>query len=406
MSFAKQAFLCLLLAGVALGGWFVYENPQMVGLARESAGDTAPRSAAAGNRIPGLIGGRGAVNVITATVATDESGETLTALGTARAARSVTIFPQVTGIVEEIAFNPGGPVDAEETLIRLEAAEQRVARDRARVALQQAEDTLARSRTLAESKTISNVALSDAETAVQLAEIEVRTAEIELDRRRIEAPFGGVTGLTDLSVGDLVSSTTPITTLDDLSTVRVDFEVPERWAGRIAQGQSIVATAQALPGSRFEGSIDGIDNRIDGVTRTLRLEAELRNEGDALKTGMAIMVELAFAGDRQLSVPTLSVQWDRGGSFVWKVVDGAARRAGVDIVRRQSGVVVVLGDLEAGDAVVVEGIQRLREGALVAEVGKEPLLVEDGDVPAGDAPSAEKPPAVSGGEPAPTRVRS
>ena len=121
---------------------------------------------------------------------------------------------------------------------------------------------------------------------------------------------------------------------------------------------------------------------------------------------MAIMVELAFAGDRQLSVPTLSVQWDRGGSFVWKVVDGAARRAGVDIVRRQSGVVVVLGDLQAGDAVVVEGIQRLREGAVVAEVGEEPLLVEDGDVPAGDTPSAEEPPAVSGGEPARTRVRS
>jgi RND family efflux transporter MFP subunit len=403
MSLAKQAFLCILLVGAALAGWFAYENPQMVGLARESADEAAPRAAA--NRIPGLIGGRGAVNVITAAVATDEGGETITALGTAKAARSVTLFPQVTGIVEEIAFNPGGPVDAEETLIRLEAAEQRVARDRARVALQQAEDALARSRTLAESKTISNVALSDAETAVQLAEIEVRTAEIELDRRRIEAPFGGVTGLTDLSLGDLVSNTTPITTLDDLSTIRVGFEVPERWAGRIVQGQPILATAQALPASRFEGSIVGIDNRIDEVTRTLRLEAELRNEGDALKTGMAIMVELAFDGDRQLSVPTLSVQWDRRGSFVWKVVDGAARRAGIDIVRRQSGVVVVLGELEAGDKVVVEGIQRLREGAAVVDVGEDPTLVEDGNVPAGAAPSAPEP-AISGGEPARTRVRS
>ncbi len=403
MSSAKQAFLCILLAGAGLAGWFVYENPQTVGLARESTGAAAPRSGGAGNNIPGLIGGRGAVNVITAAVATDESGETLTALGTARAAQSITLYPQVTGMVAEVLFTPGEEVAAGDVLVRLDSDEQQVAVDRARIALEQARATVERSATLAESRTISPVALSDAETAAQLAEVELRTAEIELERRSIKAPFAGFTGLTDLSLGDLVSSTTPITTLDDLSTIRVEFEVPERWAGRIAQGQAIMATAQALPGSRFAGSIDGIDNRIDGVTRTLRLEAELRNEGDALKTGMAIMVELAFAGDRQLSVPTLSVQWDRNGSFVWKVVDGAARRAGIDIVRRQSGVVVVLGELQAGDKVVVEGIQRLREGAAVAEVGEEPRLMKDGDVPA--VPSAEEP-AVSGGEPGRMRVRS
>jgi RND family efflux transporter MFP subunit len=405
MSFAKQVFLCVVLAAAAFAGWFVYENPQMVGLARESAGENAPRAGAGSNRIPGLIGGRGAVNVITAAVATDEGGETLVALGTAKATRSITLFPQVTGMVAEISFTPGEAVEAGDVLIRLDSDEQQVAVDRARIALQQAEAAVERSATLAESKTISPVALSDAETTAQLAEVELRSAAIELERRSIAAPFAGFTGLTDLSLGDLVSSTTPVTTLDDLSTIRVGFEVPERWAGRITQGQAIEASAQALPGSRFEGSIVGIDNRIDEVTRTLRLEAELRNEGDALKTGMAITVELAFAGDQHLSVPTLSVQWDRGGSFVWKVVDGGARRAGIDIVRRQSGVVMVVGELQAGDKVVVEGIQRLREGATVTEVGEEPALLEEGDSPGDDGPAAEEP-AVSGGEPARTRVRS
>ena len=78
----------------------------------------------------------------------------------------------------------------------------------------------------------------------------MRTAEIELERRTIAAPFAGVTGLTDLSLGDLVSSTTPVTTLDDLSTIRVEFEVPERWAGRVAQGQAIERDRPGAAGLR------------------------------------------------------------------------------------------------------------------------------------------------------------
>jgi RND family efflux transporter MFP subunit len=224
--------------------------------------------------------------------------------------------------------------------------------------------------------------------------------EIALDRRSIKAPFAGTTGLSEIAIGDLVSNATAMTTLDDLSTIRVDFEVPERWAGRITQGQTVMASAQALPGSRFEGRITGIDNRIDPATRTLRLRAELQNPDAVLKTGMAIKVALDFASDRQLAVPTLSVQWDRNGSFVWKIVENAARRAAIDIVRRESGIVIVQGEIAAGDRVVVEGVQRLREGAATNEVGEAPTLVG----PAGATPD-ESAPAVSGAE-APRRVRS
>ena len=147
---------------------------------------------------------------------------------------------------------------------------------------------------------------------------------------RVRAPFAGIVGLTDISVGDLVNNTTAITTLDDLSTVRVDFEVPERWAGRISEGQPITASAQALPGSQFSGKITGIDNRVDATTRTLRLQADLANFGGLLKTGMAIMVSLEFDPNEELAVPSLAVQWDRRGSFVWKIVGRrrAPRRGG------------------------------------------------------------------------------
>ena len=380
MSLFKQALLCLVLVAAVGAGWYLYENPATLGLADESAVEADRRGAPAargGNRIPGLLGRGGAVNVITQPVETDPGGETVIALGTAKAARSVTVYPQVTGIVTDILFRPGAAVEAGEALLKLEDDEQHVVADKARVTLTQTEATLERSRTLAQSKTISDAALLEAETAAQLAEIEVRSAEIALQRRTVTAPFAGVTGLTDISVGDLVTTSAAITRLDDLSTVRVGFEVPERWAGRIERGHPITATAQGLAGSEFSGEISGIDNRIDETTRTLRLEAELANEGRALRAGMAITVTMSFETDQELAVSSLAVQWDRRGSFVWKVVDEAARRANVAIVRRESGIVIVRGEVKAGDRVVVEGVQRLRDGAMVTEVDETPAMIDD-----------------------------
>lgn len=398
MSLPKQILLCLVLLAIAAGGWYVYRSPDMIGLALESASEDGP-AAGGGNRIPGLLGAGGAVNVVTTPVVMNEGGETIIALGTAKAVRSVTLFPQVTGVVTEILFHAGERVEAGAILVRLEADEEQVALDRARVALAQANQTLARSQALAESRTISDAALIEAQTAAELAEIEVRAAEIALRRRNITAPFAGTTGLTDISVGDLVSNATEIVTLDDLSTIRVNFEVPERWAERIVPDQQIEATAQALPGAVFPGHITGIDNRIDETTRTLRLEAELENEGQALKTGMAVTVALHFESDSQLAVPTLAVQWDRRGSFVWRIAEDAAYRAEVTIIRRQSGLVIVQGDVVAGDVVVVEGIQRLREGARVEVVNQEPAMV---DPPAeGRLPETGTP--VTSGESASTR---
>jgi RND family efflux transporter MFP subunit len=409
MTYLKQALLCLVLLAAA-AGWYVYRNPETLAFARESAGPTGQGPAqgrgaggGGGNRIPGLVSG-GAVNVVTAPVEVDAGGESVLALGTAEAVRSVNIVPEVSGVVSEVLFTPGEPVEEGAVLLHLENAEQQVAVDRARVALEQARDALERAQTLARSNTVSAVALSEAETAAQLAEIELRSAEIELGRRSVAAPFAGVTGLTNISKGDFVTNTTQITTLDDLATMRVGFEVPERWAGRIALGQPIAATALALPGSEFQGRIAAIDNRVDETTRTLRLEAELDNEARTLKSGMAVNAELNFDTAEQLAVPTLSVQWDRRGSFVWKIVEGAARRAQIDILQRESGIVIVQGDLQAGDSVVVEGIQRLREGAKVAEVNVQPEIVDEPALRDGLNPAADDPPSASA--PPPARVRS
>ena len=403
MSPRNQAVVSLVLILAVAGGWYAYRNPQAVGLEsrtegqRNAGGDSGesgrgrggdPAGGSRDNRIPGLIGRGDAVNVVTSPVEMDRSGQHVMALGTAKAARSVVLYAQVSGIVASIAFKPGQTVAEGAELLRLDDDEEQATADRARIEYAQARATFERSQSLAKSKTISNVALGDAEMAAQLAENQVRLAEITARRRVVTAPFAGIIGLTDISIGDLISSSTAIATLDDLSTVRVGFEVPERWSARITEGQVISASAAALPGSSFAGKITAIDSRVDQTTRTLKLEAELQNPDQVLKAGMAITVEMDFDMADQLAVPSLAVQWDRRGSFVWKVVDGAVRRTEVAIVRRESGIVVVAGGVVAGDKVVVEGLLRLREGAKVNEVDETPTIVDESPPAAEGTPAA------------------
>ena len=358
-----------------------------------------------GRRGPGGFG-RGATLVITAEVGIDTSGLEVRAIGTAQAARAVTIFPEITGVVEEVTFASGARVETGDVLIRLNAADQMVARDLARVMLDSARSALARAERLAQSNNITSVALADARTDVARAEIDLRDAEVDLAKRSLAAPFSGTIGMTDLTIGDLVTSSKAVANLDDLSRIKVEFDVPERATGLVKVNQELTATAQALPGIRLLGAIAEIDSRVDPVSRSLRVRATLPNSDGALKPGMAIAVVLRFAGEARTEVPSLAVQWDRDGPYVWKIVAATAVRTAVDIIGRRSGSVSVVGDIALGDLVVVEGLQRLRDGGAVtqAEPASAPATVNRGGGPGpGEAGSPGGPggEAVSAGRPRP-----
>jgi RND family efflux transporter MFP subunit len=402
MSPLRQIAIVVAVLVVAGGAWVVYDRgwftsgdegasaaqPQGVGQpAGPGRGQTSGQAGGppAGRGGPGGAGG--GAPVVTAVVETDATGLEVRAVGTVAAARAVTLYPEATGVVVELTFRPGSQVAAGQPLIRLDDSEQQVAVDRARVALDAAKVTLDRSEQLARSSNITTVALNDARTAVQRAEIDLRGAELELARRTLVAPFAGTIGLTDVTVGDLVNSQKAIATLDDMSTVTVAFEVPERASGRVAVGQELTATTAALAGRGFTGNITAVDSRVDPVARTLKVEASLPNEASVLKPGMALNVVLEFPGEEHPAVPSMAVQWDRNGPYVWKVDGDTVARADVDIVGRRSGIVVVAGGvLSPGTEVVVEGLQRMREGARISRI------VEPGGPPVA-APAAGSPEA-------------
>ena len=369
MSVTRQIVLSLVVLLIAAAGWYAYDHgyfsTQQDGRVSAASAGRAGGGASGGH---GFGGGRGGpVLVVTAPVTTDDTGIDVRAVGTVAAAQEVTLYPQDSGIVVQIDFTPGTKVAKGQTLVRLDDSDQQVALDKAKIALQSAQSALDRAQKLAKSNNITTVALTDARTAQQNAEIGLKAAENDLAKRTIAAPFGGTIGLTDIAVGDLINSSKAIATLDDVSKVKVAFDVPERASGLVAVGQPVTATTEALAGQAFKGTISAIDNRVDPVARTLKVEATLPNDANVLKPGMALSVAMSFPGKPHPSVPSLAVQWDRTGAYVWKIADGAARRVDVQILGRRSGAVIVSGDLAVKDPVVVEGLQRMREGTKVTE---------------------------------------
>ena len=372
MSALRQIVLSLIVVLIAAAGWYAYDQGYFSakqGSGRGPAG-TGQAAGGGGPRGQGFGGGRGgSVLVVTAPVTTDDTGIDVRAIGTVAAAQEVTLYPQDSGIVTEVAFTPGTKVTKGETLIRLDDSDQQVALEKAKIALDTAQSALDRAEQLAKSNNITTVALTDARSAQQNAAIGLRAAQNDLAKRTVTAPFAGVVGLTDITVGDLINSSKAIVTLDDMSKVTVSFDVPERASGLVAVGQPVAASTEALAGQTFQGTISAVDNRVDPVARTLRVEATLPNDASVLRPGMALTVAMSFPGQPHPTVPSLAVQWDRTGSYVWKVADGKAHRVDVQILGRRSGAVIVAGDLAENDPVVVEGLQRLREGSQVTEAG-------------------------------------
>ena len=407
MSVTRQILLSLLLVAFVAAGWLVYLRRDLVIVA---LGGTPPADATAAGAGPGAgprpggggpppggvaggPGGSGPGQVVAAPVEIDSVGTELRAIGTAAAVRSVTVYPQVTGVVAEVDFTSGGTVTAGQVILRLDSSDQQVAVDKAGLALDAARQAVERAQRLSKSGNVSAVTLSDAQTAEKQAEIDLRSAELELAKRTIHAPFGGTVGLSDLSIGDLVSSAKAITTIDDMSAVTVAFDIPESAAGKLAIGQAVGATSAALPGETLSGTVSALDSRIDPASRTLRVEARVDNQRGLIRPGMGITILLSIPGEPRPAVPSLAIQWDRQGSFVWKLVDGKVRRTPVQVVGRRSGMVTVAGEVGAGDRVVTEGVLRLREGMSVAAetapAAAPPSEPQPAGTPAASASSAD-----------------
>ncbi len=181
----------------------------------------------------------------------------------------------------------------------------------------------------------------------------------------IRAPFSGRVGLRRVSVGSLVNPGAVITTLDDTSTIKLDFTVPETFLADVTPGLAITARSAAYPAQAFVGKVSSVDSRIDPTTRSVTVRALVPNPSGLLKPGMFLTVLLSRGAADALLVPEQALVPEQGDVFVFVVKDGIAEKRLVRTGQRRVGEVQVVQGLAAGEFVVTEGTQKLRDGVSV-----------------------------------------
>ena len=308
--------------------------------------------------------------------------EDLQAVGSLQSNESVILRPEVPGRISAIGFKDGQVVRKGQLLIALDNAlnEAEVAQMKAEYDL--ALSNLKRSEDLASRKFISSSAQDTAASNAQVAEAKLKLAQARLSKMRIVAPFDGVVGIRGVSLGDYVKDGADLVNVEDVRILKVDFRLPERNLTQIKVGQGIDVVADALPGQHFAGQIDAINPRVDANGRSLEIRAKLENTAGKLRPGMFVRVRV-IVGERAnaLLVPEEAIVPQGADFFVYKVVDGQARRVPVKIgVRRDARVEIVEG-LAAGDQVVTAGMRLSRDGqpVRVLQPGTSPGAVPKGD---------------------------
>lgn len=309
---------------------------------------------------------RGAAPVIVAQVEAERNDEIIAAIGTARALKSVTLFAKSEGEITSFSIAAGDRINVGQTLVELDSAKAELAVDLAKKTLEDARQKLERARYLEKRNVRSGASVDDARIAVERAELEVRQAEEELRDKTLTAPFAGVVGIPKVEAGDRITSSTELITLDDRSQLLVEFPIAEKFLSRIRVGDEVTGKTPSYPRRKFTGRLGHIDSRVDPVSRTVMVRAILPNDEDFLRPGMSFAIELALPGGEYLAVPELSLQWAQGESYVWRIEGNVVRKSVVETIRRMNAIILVDGPLSKGDLIVVEGVQRLRDGTVVS----------------------------------------
>lgn len=332
-------------------------------------GKTALESATqggSGSAGPGAGGGGGAPIVLAATVAPHAFTDSIQAIGTAQARESVIITPKVADTIRVLRFESGDRVARGQLLVDMSSVEQAASVTEARAAHEAAQEELRRNRVLFERGFASQARLDTIQAAADAAEARLNASNSRVADRAIRAPFAGIVGLRTASPGQYVRPGDQIGTLDDVSEIKLDFDVPETQIARLATGVEIVASTAAYPDRTFTGQVSNVDSRVDPSTRTVRVRAMLPNRDEILRPGMLMSVEIRSNPREAAAIPEIAILDRADGAFVYRLV---AREGGqaAELVRirtgqRSGGMAEVLDGLAQGDRVVTEGLQSVRPG--------------------------------------------
>jgi membrane fusion protein (multidrug efflux system) len=349
------------------------------------AGCEKTKTAQASSKGDGVGGGPPAMPVEVAVARRDTVVDAIDATGQIEAMQAIELRPEVEGRLVTILVNEGAIVERGTPLFKVDDAELKAQVARAEAERDLARQALARTKQLLEQRASAQSELEQAEATARSTQAQLDLLTVRLDRTTVRAPFTGVAGRRLVSLGDYVTTDTKLITLQTFDPQRAVFQVPERFADRLALGQRVGFRVAALPGREFTGVVDFVDPMVQLPARTITAKARVRNPRRELQSGMFIEARLATAVRPQaVVIPEDAVLSLQGANVVWVVKDGKATRREVVLGVRTPGFVEAMKGVDAGEQVVVGGAERLGEGAPVKAtvVERKPRPVAQ---PAGDS---------------------
>ncbi len=343
------------LAGVGAGSYYHFRSPSA---ATPLAG--APSAPGGGGPAGAPAGGPPPVAVEVITVAPRALDEGAVAVGNLKANESVMVRTEVAGKVLKVGFSDGQSVAQGAVLLQIDASVTQAELAQAAAELDLATENLRRVEDLKSKNFVSASALDQAAAARSVALAKVQLNQAKLQRYTLKAPFGGMVGLRNIATGDYVKEGADVVALDDLSSLRLDFRLPEKLYPHLAVGMAVRCSFEAFPGQFFDAKLVALDPQIDTAGRSLLARARLANVGQKLKPGMLAKVTVQLSQRLQaLVVPEEAIVPQAGEAYIYKVVDGKAAKTRVTLGTRLPGLVEITSGLNSGDQIVVSGQIRI-----------------------------------------------
>ena len=314
------------------------------------------------------------------------------AIGTVNAAQGVDLTVESAGVVKEILFEPNTTVEVGAVLLRLDDVVQSADVEAARTQAELERSNLTRAQDLTRRGVTTNVSLDQTQAAAQAAEAQLARAIAVLEQRQLSAPFAGTIGLPRVDLGQYVAPGTIVATLQDISTMRVDFSLPEQDLPNLSIGQQIEVRIEGLD-ETFPGELTGIDPRVDPATRLVALRGSITNAQGKLTPGQFVRIEVGLpAEEGVIALPQTAVSSSLYGDYVYLVRSSEENAEQLVVAqvfvkpgRRSGGVVEIAEGVSPGDQVVSAGQNRLSNG--------QPAIVDNSVNPAAAAtgPAVAKP---------------
>ena len=355
----KRMVLMLVIAGVIFGGIFGFQAFKSYKIKQYLSSQGVPPQ-----------------TVSTIKASLQEWQPELSAVGTLRAVRGADLAAEVSGVISAIHFRSGEEVKAGAPLVQFNAAADIAQLESLKAAAELAQLTYQRDQRQLKVQAVSQATVDADEANLKVAKARVAEQQALVDKKSVRAPFAGRLGLRAVDLGQFVAPGTKLVTLQSLDPVYVDFGVPQSGLAEMKTGLKVSATTDALPGERFEGTIDAIDAKVDPATRNVQVRASLSNPRHLLLPGMFVSVTVdTGASERRLTLPQTAISFNPYGNTVFVVEDKGKQPDGKPkLVAAQRFVttgatrgdqIAVLSGVKEGETVVTAGQLKLRNGVPV-----------------------------------------